>query len=592
MPTVLSRLDDHAKIRPDAPAYGRKAGDAWVTTSWRKYRDEVFAVGRALIALGLEPGGTVGILSFNRPEWALATLGAMAAGGAAVGIYTAGTAPQVAYVVRHARCRVVVVENAEQWRKLAEVRAELVDLAWVVVLDAADVAADDGVLGWRSFLALAEGVPPAALRARVEALRGDQLGSSIYTSGTTGQPKGVMLTHDNLVETGAIVADLFGLRAGDVGLSYLPLAHIAEQSFSIHLAVSVGITIYYAEAPETIPANLAEVRPTIVFGVPRVWEKLCAGVKARLQQAPAGKRRLAERAMAAARAAAAQRNQGKSPGPGLRAREWIADRLVLAKVRAALGFDRVRLASSGAAPIPQGILEFFAGLGLTIYEVWGLSETTGPATWNRPGRTRFGTVGPALPEVEVVIAADGELLVRGPNVFAGYLDDPEATAAVLIDGWLQTGDLGRIDDDGCVVVTGRKKEILITSGGKNVAPAAIESALKQLDLVADAVVLGDGRRYLTALLSLEPEAASRFARERGIAGDLHLDPDVRAALEEGVAAVNKGFSRVEHVRDFRVLPRQLTIEDGELTPTLKVKRRVVEERWEGLIEEMYVTMAE
>jgi len=201
-------------------------------------------------------------------------------------------------------------------------------------------------------------------------------------------------------------------------------------------------------------------------------------------------------------------------------------------------------------------------------------------------------VGPALPEVEVVIAADGELLVRGPNVFAGYLDDPEATAAVLIDGWLQTGDLGRIDDDGCVVVTGRKKEILITSGGKNVAPAAIESALKQLDLVADAVVLGDGRRYLTALLSLEPEAASRFARERGIAGDLHLDPDVRAALEEGVAAVNKGFSRVEHVRDFRVLPRQLTIEDGELTPTLKVKRRVVEERWEGLIEEMYVTMAE
>jgi len=584
--TVLARLRAHAEERPDAPAFAVRGDGGWVATPWRDYHRQVCRVARALLALGVEPGGTVGILGFNRPEWAASALGAMAAGGAPAGIYQTCSAEQVGFVLRHAGSAVAVVENEEQWRKVREVRDRLPALRRVVVMAGVVPEDDPGTLDWQSFLACAEEVPEAALDERLAAVGPESLATVIYTSGTTGDPKGVMLTHANLFETSRICRPLLGLESPDRALSYLPLAHIAEQMISVHMAAYTGYAVYYAESPERLADNLREVRPTVLFGVPRVWERIHTAVSDRLRTAPALRRGLARWALAVGGEAARREASGWPLGGWLALRRRVADRLVLGRVRERLGFDRLRIAASGAAPIRGEVLSFFAALGVRILEVYGLSESCGPATWNRPDRYRFGTVGPALPGVEVRLADDGEVLVRGPNVFRGYLGEPEATAESLREGWLHTGDLGSLDGDGFLTITGRKKEILITSGGKNVAPAGIEAPLKELELVSEAVVIGDDRRFLSALLVLEPEAAARVASSPG-AGPLHEDPAVLAELERGVETVNRRRSRVESVRAFRVLPRALTVEDGELTPTLKVRRQVVEERWRELIEEMY-----
>jgi len=546
-------------------------------------------VARALIALGCEPGQRVGVLGFNRPEWAESLLGAMAAGGAAAGIYTTSSPEQVGYVLRHSRARVAVVENADQLAKVDAVRGELPDLAHVVVMEGAGATARPDAMSWRDFMARGGEAFEPELDKRLAALAPDTLASLIYTSGTTGEPKAVMLSHGNLFETVKLSVETFDLKATDCALSYLPLAHVAEQMTTVHTPAYTGGAVYYAEAPEKIADNLREVRPTIFFGVPRVWERLYDGIQAKLRAASPRKRRLAAWAFGVGRRYVACELEGRRRGPGLAAQWAVAQRLVAARVRRAIGFDRLRSASSGAAPIAREVLELFTGLGIPIYEVYGLSETTGPMTWNQPGRTRLGTVGPPLPSVEVRLADDGEVLARGPNVFMGYLDDPQATAEALEDGWLATGDLGVLDEDGYLTITGRKKNILITSGGKNVAPEGIEKALKQIELLSEAVVIGDGRRFVAALLTLNEDAAAAFARAHGIAADaeLHRDPQVLAAIERGVEEVNRRYSRVESVRKFRVLPRQLALDQDELTPTLKVKRRVVQERWAELIEEMY-----
>ncbi len=512
----------------------------------------------------------------------------MSAGGAAAGIYTTNAPEQVAFLLRDCAAPVVVVENAAQLAKVSQVRGELPDLEHVVVMDA-DGVDDESVLGWEAFLERGDRVFESALDERLRALTPEGLATLIYTSGTTGEPKGVMLSHSNLLQTVKMTVDAFDLLPSDSGLSYLPLAHVAEQMMTAHMPAYLGCAIYYAEAPEKILDNLREVRPTILFGVPRVWERFYDGIRAQLHQASGVRRKLAEWALDVGRRAAVTELEGGRPEAGLAVRRALADRLVAAKVRQRIGFDRMRFCASGAAPIAREIIEFFAALGIRIYEVYGLSETTGPLTWNQPGRTRLGTVGPPLEPAEVRLADDGEVLGRGPNIFMGYLNRPEATAKALEGGWLHSGDVGVFDDDGYLTITGRKKDLIITSGGKNIAPEGLETALKQIDLVAEAVVVGDRRRFVAALLTLEPEAASRFARDEGIddGAELHREPRVLAAIQQGVDEVNRRFSRVENVRRFRVLPRNLSMDEGELTPTLKVKRRVVQERWANLIEEMY-----
>ncbi len=586
--TTLTRLREHAVSRPRGTAYAVKSGDDWVETTWQDFDRQVRRVARALIALGVPAGGTVGILAFNRPEWTLSYLGAMAAGAVPVGIYQTCSPRQVGYVAGHAEMQVIVVEDRAQWDKVDQVRGALPALTQVVMMAPGDLSGDRRFFSWDDFMARASEAGEKALEDRFSAIRSNQLATLIYTSGTTGDPKGVMLSHSNLVETARISHGLHEIGGGDVTLSYLPLAHIAEQMISIHMAIYSGFTVYYAESIDKLADNLREVEPTIFFGVPRVWERIRAGILGKLETAPVLSRRLALWALDVGSRAAARRIAGEAVSAALGFQLRIADRLVLSKARRRLGMARVVLAASGAAPIGRDVLDFFAALGIAIYEVYGLSETCGPGTWNFAGVSKLGTVGPVLPEVELRIGDDGEVLFRGPNVFQGYFKSPQETAEALEDdGWFHTGDLGQVDGEGFLTITGRKKELIITSGGKNIAPTGIEAELKKLKLVGEAVVIGDARKFLSALFTLEEEAAGRFAAEHGIEGAIHDDARLIEELQRGVGAVNADFARVERIRKFRVLPRGLSVEDGELTPTLKLRRRQIAENWAELIEGMY-----
>jgi long-chain acyl-CoA synthetase len=450
---------------------------------------------------------------------------------------------------------------------------------------------DEMTLSWEAFMAKGNEVDESVIDSRMGALEPDQLATLIYTSGTTGPPKGVMISHKNLSTTATNAKGLIDLVPSDRTISNLPLSHIAEQMFSIHAAITAAYQVYYAEySPQDhLNKNMKEVKPTVFFGVPRIFERFQAGIAAQLAQSTGLKAKIAEWARGVGRRVTALHNKGQEPGGLLAIQHRIADALVFSKVKEGLGLSEVRNLIVSAAPISPDILHFFASLDLPILELYGQSEDCGPSTTNRPGAIKIGSVGQAWPGSEVKIAADGEILVKGPNVFIGYFKDEAATKDTLADGWLYSGDLGKFDEEGFLSIVGRKKEIIITSGGKNIAPKNIEGALKNLDLVSQAVVIGEQRRFLTALLTLDPEAASKFAQVHGLEGQtLHEHPTLREHLQKEIdEKVNSLFARVEHVRDFRVLPRDFTVEDGELTPTLKIKRRIINENFEDEIESMY-----
>ncbi|MEM1179784.1 MAG: long-chain fatty acid--CoA ligase [Acidobacteriota bacterium] len=590
--TVLDCLRRRAEELGDAVAYGEMVAGEWTpTATWSEYHLEVRQFARAALHLGYSPKSCLAILAANRPEWAIACLGASAARAVPVGIYQTCSPEQVAYILKHSESPLVVVEDLDQLAKVQSVRDQLPALQHMVVMRGvadADVPKDDGVFSWNAYQQLAEQTPDAELDARLAEIRADDLASLIYTSGTTGRPKAVMLNHRNIVETCRIGEGLHDLSAADSLVSYLPMAHIAEQMMSIHMPAYCGYRVCFLDQPLNLLTTLQAVQPSVFFGVPRVWERVHSGMSAKLGAASAPLRAALSWAMGTGRKVAERRGRGQAIGP-LLALQWrLADGVLLGKIRTKVGFENIRIASSGAAPIARDILDFFAGLGVLIYEVYGLSETTGPGTWNHAGRTRLGTVGPALPGVEVRIAEDGEVLFRGPNVFQGYFKAEDVTAeAIDADGYFHTGDLGQVDSDGFLSITGRKKELIITSGGKNIAPAGVEGELKQIDLVGDAVAVGDGQRFIAALLTLEEEAIAAFAAERGIEGALHEHPEVLDAVRDGIRRANRQLARVETVRNFRVLPRRLTPDAGEMTPTLKIKRAVVHERYADEIAAIY-----
>lgn len=569
-------------------AYRERVGGEWRSVSWAGYADQVRRAAKALIGLGFEPDEHVAILGFNRPEWVILDVACMAAGGAPVGIYTTSSPDEVCYIATHAAAPLMLVENTDQLDKVLSRRDQMPNLRWIVTMRGVAASDDPTVLTWEEFLDRGDEVDDADYLARIDALEDDGLATLIYTSGTTGPPKGVMLTHHNLVWTADAAGLLIRITPDDRLISYLPLSHIAEQMFTIHGAITFGFSVSYAESIDRLAENIKEVRPTIFFAVPRVWEKFHGGVAARLAESAGAKARVAAWAQQVGRNVAAVRNEGGEPAGLLEIRYGLAKRLVFSKVKEALGMDECRFAVSGAAPISQEIVEFFAGFDLPIYEVYGQSEGTGPTTFNRPGRTRFGTVGPPFPGCEVGIADDGEVLLRGGNVFAGYYRNPEATAETLVDGWLHSGDLGSFDDDGYLIITGRKKDLIVTAGGKNIAPQNLEGGLKENLLVSEAVVIGDRRRYLTALITIDPEIGGAFLAERGDPGPLHHSDAIRAEVQRTVDEVNLRYSRVGQVKRFTVLPRQLTVEDGELTGTLKVKRNVVMHHFADAIDAMYV----
>lgn len=583
MTTIPHRLLAQGAALGSAPAYHEKIGGRWVATDWQTYAASARQVARALIDLGLQPGGRICILSFNRPEWVLVDVGGMAVGGVPAGIYETCSAEEVAYILRHSEARLAFVESEEQWLKIAEHRESLPDLKAVVTFRGVPEIDDALVMSWTDFLARAEPVAEEAVEARLAGLKPDDPATFIYTSGTTGPPKAVMLSHHNLAWTADAAIGIASLGPADCAISYLPLSHIAEQIFTILAPITAGSQVYFAQSREAMPENLVEVQPTVFLGVPRVWEKLHAKIIGGMGNTPPMKKKIGGWALGVGKQVNDLRNHGREPGLLLSLQYRLARRLVYDKARPKFGMGRVRVAVTGAAPIAAEIIHFFSGLDIQILEVYGQSEDCGPTSFNRPGETRIGTVGRVIPGVSVKIAEDGEILVSGPNVFLGYYKDPAATAEALTDGWLHSGDLGAFDEEGFLSITGRKKDILITAGGKNIAPKNIEAALKNLPLVSQAVVIGDRRRFLSALITLDPDVAA----ERSASDAPHEDAAIREEIQRGVDSVNARFARVEHIRKFTILPRDLDVENKELTPTLKVKRRIVNDNWAETIEAMY-----
>ncbi|MCH7344599.1 AMP-dependent synthetase/ligase [Pelomonas sp. CA6] len=589
-----ARLLATAAARAECPAYHVRTATGWHATNWRDFAAEVQQAARALVDLGVRPGDAVCILGFNRPEWLVMDHAAMMVGAVAAGIYWTSAPGEVEYILAHSAAPLLLVEDAQQAAKLAGRRAALPHLRQVVAMKGAP-AVDGELLGWEAFMARGTEAHQAELERRMRRIRGGDAGTLIYTSGTTGPPKAVVLSHDNLAWTADALVRAFQASGHDRLISYLPMAHVAEQISAVHMMAHAGVQVFFAQSLEALSSHLPEVQPTIFVGVPRVWEKMQAALQARLAGLSGTKKRLADWAQRSARDYHARRLAGQAPGLRAALRLALARRLVLNKIKRALGLDQGRVLISAAAPIAPECLRFFSGLDLVIGEVYGQSEVSGPTTVSLPGATLHGSVGQPLAGVEVRIAEDGEILVRGPNVFQGYAGAPEATAEALVDGWLHSGDLGRRDEQGYLYITGRKKDLIITSGGKNVSPANLEAALMNLPLVEHAVVVGDGRHFLAALLTLKPDALAAFAERQQLpvasAAQLSNHPAVRAELQRGIDALNQAQSRVAAIRRFVVLAEPLSIAAGELTATLKIRRKAVLERHGARVEQLYAQEA-
>jgi long-chain acyl-CoA synthetase len=577
MQTIPARLLENGSRLADLPAYSTRVDGHWASVTWAEYAAEIRVAALALLTLGVAPGDRVAILGWNRPAWTIFDVATMAIGAVPAGIYPTSSPAECEYVLNHSEAVVLLVQDQEQWEKIDQIRSVVPALRSVITMPESDPIDADIVISWDAFVGRAEDAADDAVDARLAELALDDIATLIYTSGTTGPPKAVMLSHENLSWTAEAAVTELGVGPDDSTLSYLPLCHIAEQLFTIHGAAATGYQVFYVDDITQLATYLKEVRPSIFFAVPRVWEKFHTGITEKLGKASGIKASIASRAQNVAREVHAARNHGREPGFFTRAEYGLYAGLVYSKVKEAIGLDRNRLAISGAAPITPELLVFFAGLDVPILEEYGQSENTGLATVNRPGQIRYGSTGPLFPGIDVRIAEDGEILVRGKNVFMGYFKDEAATKADLRDGWLYSGDLGEIDDEGFLRITGRKKDIIITAAGKNVTPAFIEGKLKAEPLISEAVVIGDRQRYLTALFVLDPDVAARFAS----------DDASKAEVDDHVAAVNDTLARVEQIKKYTILDNEFTIDAGELTPTLKVKRNVVSENYASEIAAMY-----
>ena len=554
-----------------------RAGDGWQSRSFTEVAESVQAIARGLIDVGLAPGDRVGILSETRPEWTYAGLGVLAAGAVAVPIYASSSEPECEWILGNSGARMVVCENGAQVAKIERVRGGLPELRQVVVIDGGDgpSLADLRAAG------TAETHQDELVR-RLAAIDPDGPSLIIYTSGTTGPPKGCVLTHRNWLTLCSITEELSYLSADDVVYLFLPLAHVFAQIVQFACLYSGAELVYYGGDVRRVVPELVETRPTFLPSVPRIFEKLYTALTGACE--PEWLARAVRAGLAARRFQAANVDVPAAV-------QAMADEAepLFVKTRGAFG-GRLRLALSGAAPISPTVLEFFHAAGVPVLEGYGMTETTGIGTVNTLDHHRLGRVGVASPGTRLRIAEDGEVLMSGPHIFAGYWRDPEATAATVRDGWVHTGDLGELDADGFLTITGRKKDIIITSGGKNIAPANVENELRQSRWISYAVLFGDARPYPVALITLDADEILAWARERGLAEDLATlasSADVRQLIQSVVDAVNTRQSHAAQVKRFAILDRDLSQDAGELTPTLKVKRNVVQTNHERLIAALY-----
>jgi long-chain acyl-CoA synthetase len=603
--TLPGRLAVFAQYWPDRVALREKHRGLWRAFTWRDYQVQVLAFADALARSGVQAGDAIAIISDNRPEWLFADLGAQALGVLSAGVYVTNPAPDVAYVLNHCRARVVVCEDQEQVDKVLGSPEPLPALARIVVIDTEGTHdyADPRLVSWEAFVApslpRARERSAAEVQAQAGALDASRPAVIVYTSGTTAQPKGALLTASQMLAMSGTYFDELGGTEHDTLLSYLPLCHVAEKIFSQFTPLTSGATVHFGESLDTVRQDLAEVSPTIFLGVPRIWEKIHAGVEVAIRNTSPEKRALYRWALGVAMHHHQKKGDRSIFGGGknssvpflLGLRRWLADWLVLRALRERLGLGRVRIAISGAAPISPELLHWFHAIGVPILEGWGLSESCGISHVNLPGAYRIGTVGRALKGVDCKLGDDGEILIKGPHIFAGYLHNDAATREALNDGWLHTGDLGEIDADGYLRIVGRKKEILINAGGKNLSPAKIENALKTSPYIKEAAAVADGRAFTTALIQIEGELVGDWAMRQGLTytsfEDLAGKAEVVKLVDAEVRRINEMLARVEQVRAFRLLPKELHQDDGEMTATQKLKRRVVYEKFAPLIEDMY-----
>ncbi len=605
LPTTASRVRDWAAMHPETVAMREKDFGVWKEITWADYWENATAAAHGFLALGMGPGDRLAIHSENRQEWLFSDIGCTAIRGITVGVYPTNPAAEVGYMYADSGAKILVAEDQEQVDKVFEVIDDLPNLAHIIYIEPRGIAnryVDDRLMSWEDFISLGRehrDANPGLVERHMSEVEPDDVMTLIYTSGTTGPPKGVMLNQANVefcISTLVKDGGFYDPPASpeDIALSYLPLCHIAERAATIYLNAEAGVQIHFAESIETVPQNLREVQPTVFFAVPRIWERMLASVEIRMAAASRFKRWSWKQSLKIANWVGARRiAAGGNDTTATKLVYAIGYVLMFRALRDRLGMRMVRTAGTGAAPIAPEVLEWFWGIGVPIYEIYGMSENAAVATSNKPGRMKIGTVGEPHDGIELKIDEEtGEIMTRHPANFAGYWNQPQATAETLdADGWLHTGDVGRWVDGTHVKIVDRIKDIIITSGGKNVSPSEIENSLKASEFIKEAVVVGDGRKYLTALIGIELDTVGNWAQRNKLTyttyRDLSEKEEVVMLIADLVEKTNNKFARVEGIKKFRMLPKELDHEDGEMTATQKVKRSALFDIFSELVEGMY-----
>ena len=592
--TMLSRIEGWAKANGNQPAiHDRNSDGTWATSTWAEYWKSVRQVGKGLIALGLQPGECVAIVGANRRDWVICQHGINAAQGIPAPLYTTLLPEQMAYIVSNAESKIVICDDQTQLNKFLSIATGDSPVEHIVTMD--DLASSDPrVISLKALMAKGDSISDAELEARLDAVKSDDVALLIYTSGTTGLPKGAMLTHEGIDLIANAVAEVFPslMQTKTRSVSYLPLCHAAEQGMTNFAGLMIQGETFYCSDLTQIKDYLVDVHPTIFLAVPRVWEKFEAALRGKLAEATGIKAKLASWARKTELEAFKQEVATGRPVSSFSRN--LANKLVISKIKEALGLDQLQVALSGAAPISVSTLEFFASIGLPVHEGYGMTETTAFASVQPHGRPKLGTIGRPLPGVQAKIAEDGEIMLKGINMVKGYHRLPDKTAELYdSDGWMHTGDLGAIDEDGYISITGRKKDLIITAGGKNVAPAEMEGYLQSIPGVGQAVVVGDRQPYLAALIVLDPEALPELEVASQISGlsDVQTaarNEDVKRYIEQEMQKVcNEKVARYQTIKKIKILPTVFSVDGGELTPTLKVKRNIVNEKYASEIAAFY-----
>ncbi|MDY7031079.1 MAG: AMP-binding protein [Thermodesulfobacteriota bacterium] len=594
--TIPTLFQTTAKKYDERVALRKKEYGIWTDISWREYAENVKHIALGLLSLGLKKGECVTLIGENRPEWLYADLAIMSAGGITSAIYTTNSPGQCEYIIQHSEARFHIAEDEEQLDKVLKTRDNLPNLEKIIIIDMEGLKhfKDPMVMSIEELAQSGRDLDerdPALFETHLNEPNPEDTALLIYTSGTTGPPKGAMLSHANILWTTEALREATPFYESDELLSFLPLSHIAERMFSVFCPIRYGYTVNFIENTDTVTQNMVEVSPTVFFAVPRIWEKYYSTIAIRMSDATWLKRSLYYISLKIGAKDTELKLANKKVPLLLRGIFLLVHFSIFRKLKEKLGFDRVRLAISGAAPISPDVLRYYHGIGIPLREIYGQTEDCGPTSIHLGENIKTGTVGQAIPGVEIRIADDGEILVKGPNVFQGYFKNPEATRETLRDGWLHSGDMGELDEEGYLKITDRKKDLIITAGGKNISPQNIENQLKFSPYINDAIVIGDRKKYLTALIMIDEDNVVKYAQDNRIPfttyADLSKNPEITRLIAKEVEKVNKTLAHVETIKKFTLFDKRLDEEDGELTPTMKVKRKYINEMYKDVIDSMY-----